>query len=101
LPCRITFAEPDVGCVPDQAPLPLQAVAWLLVQETVALWPGITELGVMEIVTDADGAGCVNEMADVAPPPQPERTRAERTMIRKTKERDFVSAGTCIRPLRA
>src|SRR5205814_4797175 len=94
----MTVMEPDVPSVPDQVPLPVQARALVLVHERVALWPGITALGLMETLAVAFGAGGVEMMFEL-PLLQPERTKAERRNMTKTKERVFRdSTGTFIAP---
>jgi hypothetical protein len=96
--CSITVKEPDAAIVPDQAPLPVQELASVLVQVSVALWPGMTALGLIERLTVAFGPGCeaVIVVGDLL---QPERTKVEKRRNNKTKERDFpVSEDTFIKP---
>ena len=90
--------EPDVLSVPDQAPLAVQAFALELVQERVALWPGMMALGLRETLTVALGDGGVEVIADPLPL-QPERTKAKRRKMTHIEKRGFLdSVGTCIRP---
>jgi hypothetical protein len=90
--------EPDMPSVPDQVPLAVQVLALELDQERVALWPGITALGLMVTLAVARGAVCVVVTAGV-PLLQPERTKAEKRSMTKTKETAFKDpVGTCIRP---
>ena len=77
---------PDVASAPDQAPLAVQDVALELVQVRVALWPGITALGLMVRVTIAFSVGCTGVTAGVELLLQPERTKAERRNKTETKE---------------
>lgn len=98
VPCSITVVEPEIACAPDHAPLPVHDVALLLVQLRVALWPGMTALGLIEILTVAFGGGC-GVRVDFAPPLQPERTKAETRRMTKIRDRGFlVSASRCITP---
>ncbi len=90
--------EPDVARVPDQVPLAAQVVALELVQERVALWPGMTAPGLMATLTVAGGAAWVMAAA-VLPLLQPERTKAERKSITKTREKAIREpVGSFIRP---
>lgn len=84
--------------VPDQAPLAVHVFALELDQERVALWPGMTALGLMATLAVARGAVWVVVMAGT-PLLQPERTKAEKRSMTKTKEKVFQDpVGTCIRP---
>ena len=95
----MTLLEPEAASVPDQAPLAVQEVAFPVVQVTVALCPGMTEVGARLSVTIAGGAGGVSVTGVVTPEVQPERTKAERKNKTETKERAFpVPVGTCIKP---
>ena len=90
--------EPETASAPDQEPLAVQEVALVLDQVRVALWPGITALGVIKSVAVALGAGGVF-VVDDDPEPQPERTKADRSKTTITKEcRLLPNAGTCISP---
>jgi hypothetical protein len=77
--------EPEIARVPDQEPPAVHDVAFVLDHVRVALWPGITALGVIESVAVALGAGGVFVVGD-DPEPQPERTKADRNKATKTKE---------------
>lgn len=77
--------EPEIASVPDHEPPAVHDVALVLDHVRVALWPGITALGVIESVAVDLGAGGVL-VVDDDPEPQPERTKAERNKTTKTKE---------------
>jgi hypothetical protein len=77
----------------------VQAVALALDQVRVALWPGITALGLTDMVIVGLGADCGVVTEVPPPPPQLERTKAEKRS-KKAKETKFlVRAGICISPL--
>jgi len=89
--------EPDVATDADHAPLAVQEVALALDHVRVALCPGITAAGLMDMLTVGLGAGC--GVGTEVPPPQLERTKEERKRT-KTRETHFrVTAGDCISPL--
>jgi hypothetical protein len=97
-PWSCTVAEPEVAMAPDQAPLAEQDEAFEDVQVTVALCPGMTELGLRFILIVVGNAGCVGGTMDFDPLLQPERTKAEK---RRTagKEISFPGpVGSCITP---
>lgn len=77
--------EPEIASEPDQEPLAVHDVALVLDHVRVALWPGITALGVIESVAVALGAGVVLVIDD-DPEPQPERTKTDRNKPTITKE---------------
>jgi len=96
-PWSVTVVEPDVPSVPDQAPLAVQELAFWLDQVRVALCPGITALGLMEIEATEFAAG--GAIGTELPPLHPERTKAERTRSKQNREKGFpVFVGNCIRP---
>ena len=80
-PGRTTFIDPAVATVPDQAPLPVQDVELVLDQLSVAVCPGITALGLKEMVTVAlgGGVGVVVVVTGNDPEPQPLKTRTNKT----------------------
>ena len=98
-PWSITVVEPEVATEPDQAPLAVQDVAFALDQVTVAFWPGVTALGLMDMDAVALGGGGVGVTEEEPPLLQPERTKADRRQRKTTGQRGLpVRAGTCISP---
>ena len=99
VPWRITVVDPEVASEPDQAPLAVHPVALVLDQVSVALWPGATAAGLMEMIAVAFGGGGVEFIEDDEPPLQPERTKAEKRNRREAQEQN-VPPGACkrIRP---
>jgi hypothetical protein len=51
VPYSITVIDPEAGSVPDQEPSPVHDDALVLDHVNVALWPGITVLGLKETLT--------------------------------------------------
>ena len=67
----VTVSVPLVGCVPLQAPLAVQDVAFVEDQVSVALCPSVIDVGLIERVTVGAAALTVNVADAVALPPAP------------------------------
>jgi hypothetical protein len=67
----VTVSVPLVGCVPLQAPLAVQDVAFVEDQVSVALCPSASEAGLIESVTLGAAALTVNVADALALPPAP------------------------------
>ena len=80
----VTVSVPEVVWEPVQLPLPMQAVALVEAQESVALWPSATVAGEIEI--DAVGAGGAVEVAEVEPLEHP-KTAVSATVAKTLRQR--------------
>lgn len=93
----MTVIDPEVGWGPDQEPLPLQAVAFWLLQVRVALWPGMTALGFRERLTLVGGPGWETTTDGMEPLLHPVRTKEE--TVKNIKKGDVLGKmGMCIWP---